>query len=136
MFMCVCVYNVYIYIYILIYIHTYIYIHIHIHIHIHIRIHIHIHIHIHTHTIYMCMYVGRLLRPRKGTKWGQHFWGHCKFLIFDRGTFWVLSLAYFYLPKSARAYLVPRSVKVHHFCSGPISVDPICPQPKTAPPDS
>ena len=26
----------------------------------------------------------------------------------------------------------PRSVKTHHFCSGPISVDPICPQPNPA----
>ena len=28
------------------------------------------------------------------------------------------------------AYLVPQSVKIHSFCSDPISVDPICPQPK------
>ena len=38
-------------------------------------------------------------------------------------------LTYFYLPKSARAYLFPQFVKIHYFCSGPISVDPICPQP-------
>ena len=30
---------------------------------------------------------------------------------------------------SSRAYLFPQSVKMHYFCSGPISVDPICPQP-------
>ena len=47
-------------------------------------------------------------------------------IIFDRGTFWVLSLTYFYLPKSARAYF---SVKTYFFFSGPISVEPICPQP-------
>ena len=34
------------------------------------------------------------------------------------------------LPKSDRAYLFPQSVKNHYFCSGPISVDPICPQPR------
>ena len=28
-------------------------------------------------------------------------------MFFDRGTFWVLPLAYFCLPKSARAYLFP-----------------------------
>ena len=39
-------------------------------------------------------------------------------------------LTYFYLPKSARVYLFPQSVNIHYFCSGPISVDPICPQPK------
>ena len=37
-------------------------------------------------------------------------------------------LAYFYIPKSARAYLFPQSVKNHYYCSGPISLDPICPQ--------
>ena len=32
-------------------------------------------------------------------------------MLFDGGTFWVLPLTYFYLPKSARAYLFPQSVK-------------------------
>ena len=35
----------------------------------------------------------------------------------------------FYLPKSARAYLFPQSVKSHYLCSGPISVDPISLKP-------
>ena len=52
------------------------------------------------------------------------------FISFDSGTFWVLPLTYFYLPKSARPYLCPHSHKIHYFCSGPISVDPICPQPR------
>ena len=43
----------------------------------------------------------------------------------DRGPFLVLPLTYFYLPKSARVYLLPQSVKSHYLCSGPISVDPI-----------
>ena len=30
------------------------------------------------------------------------------------------------------AYLFPRSVKISYFCSGPISVDPMCPQPTKA----
>ena len=42
----------------------------------------------------------------------------------------LLPLTYFYLPKSARAYLFPQHLKVHDFCSGPSSVDPICPQPR------
>ena len=41
-------------------------------------------------------------------------------------------LSYFYLPKSARAYLFPQFVKIHYLCSGPISVDPIRPQPMHA----
>ena len=50
-------------------------------------------------------------------------------MFFDRGTFWVLPLTYFCLPKSARAHIFPQSVKIHYFCSGLFSVDPICPQP-------
>ena len=46
----------------------------------------------------------------------------------------VLPLTYFYVPKSDRAYLSSKSVKIHYFCSGPISVDPICPQPREARP--
>ena len=50
-------------------------------------------------------------------------------LFFDGWTFCVLPLTYFCLPKRARAYLFPQAVKIHYFCSGPMSVDPICPQP-------
>ena len=50
-------------------------------------------------------------------------------ISFDRGTFGVLPLTYFYLPKSGRAYLFSQSVKNIYLCSGPISVDPICLQP-------
>ena len=66
---------------------------------------------------------------RKGTNGVSTNGVTANFMFFDRGTFWVLPLTYFYLPKSARAYLFPQSVKIHYFCSGPISVDPICPQP-------
>ena len=45
----------------------------------------------------------------------------------------LLPVTYVYLPKSARAYLFPQSVKIHYFCSGPFSVDPICPQPRYFP---
>ena len=44
-------------------------------------------------------------------------------------TFGVLPLTYFEPPKSARAYLFPQTVKIEYFCSGPIGVDSICPQP-------
>ena len=56
------------------------------------------------------------------------------FLVFvDRGTFWVLLLACFYLPKSARAYYFPQSLsKPITFLQRAIRVDPICPQPKVA----
>ena len=69
-------------------------------------------------------------RTRKGTT-GVTLMGslqqHQCFLI---GTFGVLPLAYFYIPEIARAYLFPQSVRTHYFCSGPISVDLICQQPR------
>ena len=39
-----------------------------------------------------------------------------------------LPFTYFNLPKSARVYRFPQAVKIRYWCSGPISVDPICPQ--------
>ena len=62
-------------------------------------------------------------------KRGQHPLGHCKCSWFLTGTLLVLHLIYVYIPKSARAYLFPQSVKIPYLCSGPISVDPICSQP-------
>ena len=39
-------------------------------------------------------------------------------IFFDGGTFRAPPLTYLYLPpKSARAYLFPRSVKIQYFCS-------------------
>ena len=52
------------------------------------------------------------------------------FVLFDRINLWVRPLTYFYIPKSARACLFPQSVNICCFCSGPINVDPICPQPR------
>ena len=46
------------------------------------------------------------------------------FMFFD-GTFWVLPLTSFYLPKSARAYLFSQSVKFHYFCSAPLVLTPV-----------
>ena len=37
----------------------------------------------------------------------------------------------FVFPKSARAYLFPQSLKLCYLCSGPISVDTMCPQPNS-----
>ena len=69
---------------------------------------------------------------RKGTNGVSTNGVTANFKLFDRGTFWVLPLICVYIPKSARAYLFPPSVKAHVFCSGsPICVDPICPQPRS-----
>ena len=41
-------------------------------------------------------------------------------MFFDRGTFWVLSVTYFYLPKRARAYLFPNLSKLITFAAAPL----------------
>ena len=38
----------------------------------------------------------------------------------------------FYLPRSASPYLFSPICQKYYFCSGPISADPICPQPSVA----
>ena len=71
-----------------------------------------------------------------GTAWaGARKKGHVGslrfflFLFFDGGTCWVPIFRN--LSTSVNfAHLFPQSVKVRYFCSGPISVDPICPEPK------
>ena len=57
-------------------------------------------------------------------KWGQHERVTANFMFFDRGTFWVLPLTYSYLPKSARAYLFPQSVKFITFAAAPLVLTP------------
>ena len=56
--------------------------------------------------------------------WGQYYWVTANFMLFDRGTLWVLPLTYFYLPKSARAYLFPQPVKVITFAAAPLVLTP------------
>ena len=73
---------------------------------------------------------GEVSRLRKGTDGVSANGVTANFMVLDRGTFWALPLTCFYVPRSARAYLFPQSVERIYFCSGPISVDPICPQPK------
>ena len=42
-------------------------------------------------------------------------------MFFDRGTFWVLPLSHFYIPKRARAHLFPQSVKqIITFAAAPL----------------
>ena len=69
---------------------------------------------------------------RKGTNGVSTNGVTANFMFLDRGTFWVLPLTYFYLPKSARANLFPQPVKIHYLFSGPIGADPICPRPRRA----
>ena len=68
----------------------------------------------------------------KGTNGVSSSWVIANFMFLTEGLFWLCPLTYFNIPKSARAYLFPQSIKHHYFCSGPISVDPICPQPHQA----
>ena len=106
--------HVYMYVYIYIYMYTYMCIYIYIYIYIHIRIDSCAH-----RTISFQQFSER-------HRWGRHA---ANLIVCYRGTFGVLALTYFYIPKSARAYLFPQPVKTCYFCSGPVCVDPICPQP-------
>ena len=54
---------------------------------------------------------------RKGTNGVSSNGVTANFIFFDRGTFGVLPLTYFYLPQSARVYLFQQSVKNRYFCA-------------------
>ena len=72
-----------------------------------------------------CVVAGGPIDTRKKTNAFSTNMATAYFMFFDRGTFWVLPLTYFYLPKSARAYLfLPKFVKIRYFCSGPIMLTP------------
>ena len=51
-------------------------------------------------------------------------------MLFDGGTFWVLPLTYFYLPKSARGYLLsPNLSRLFTFTAAPLVSTPfVCNQ--------
>ena len=114
--------HIYIYIYVYIYIYTcmcvYIYIYMHIHVYIHMYIYIYIYICVY---IYIYIYIERE-RERsvygtcynifgKGQMWPALMGSLGIQCLFDRGTFRVLPLTYFYLPRSARAYIFSQSDK-------------------------
>ena len=71
-------------------------------------------------------------RARQGTNGVSADGVTVNFMFFDRGTFWLLPLTYFYVSKSASAYMFPQSVKIISFCSGSIIADRIGPQPKSS----
>ena len=126
------------------YIHTYLptYLHTHIHTYIHTYVRTYIHTYIHT-----CIHRrGQRLRGggrrlpqdgplpgrqgrqevqaeavRKG-QMGSALMRSLQMSCFLTGIFGVLPLTYFDIPRSARAYLFPQSVKNHCFCSGTILV--------------
>ena len=63
------------------------------------------------------------------------------FMFFDRGTSWVPICQHLSTSVNIRqhpstsvnsAYLSTQYIKQHYFCSYPISVDPVCPQPSNA----
>ena len=65
-----------------------------------------------------------ILKVRKGTNGVSTNVVTANVMFFDRGTFWVLPLTCFCLPKSARAYIFPQSDKINYFCSAPLVVTP------------
>ena len=94
---------------------------------VYVCVYIYIYIYIY---MYLCISARSAFNvSRKGTSGASTNGVTANYFVFDRRTSWVLPLTYFYITKSARAYPFSQSVKTHYFCSGPISVDPICPQP-------
>ena len=85
---------------------------------------------------YMCIYAdsmetGRTPRARcahptsrralrKGTNGVNTNGVTAIFMFFDRGTFWVPPLTYFYIPKIARAYFFPNLSKFITFAAAPL----------------
>ena len=100
------------------------YVYIYVYIHTYIHTYIHIYIYIYTYYVYIYIYI------YIGTNGVSTYGVTANFTSLDRGTVWVRPLTNFYLPNSARAYLFPKADKIRYFCSGPISADPICPQPR------
>ena len=92
--------------------------------------------------IYIYIYIGRppdelgpvSLQASERHKWGQHYWGHCKFHIFDRDFLGTPVNLLVYFPKCQCVPFPPLCQESLLFCNGPISVDPICPQPKAGGP--
>ena len=72
--------------------------------------------------IYIYIYIIFCWRPGKGQIWVSTNGVAANLVFFDRGTFWVLPLTYFHLPKSARLSLFPQSDEMHSFRGGPMSV--------------
>ena len=100
--------------------------------HVYIYIYIYIYIYTHTYNIFVYMHLSLSIYIYIGTTGVSTHGVTAKFMFLDRGTCRLLPLTYFYLPRSAREYRFPQSVKVQNFCSGPVSVDPICPQSSIA----
>ena len=61
---------------------------------------------------------------RKGTNGVSTDGITATFMYSDRGTLWVLWLTYFYLPKTARTYLFPRSAKCITSAAAPLALSP------------
>ena len=45
-------------------------------------------------------------------------------MFFDRGSFWVLPLTYFYLPRKCQGVLFPQSIKIITFAAAPLVLSP------------
>ena len=115
------------------YIYIYIYVCIYIYIYIYICMYVCIYIYIYILGFLSLMVASMSLADvGKVTNGVSTDGDHCKSRVFlTRGLLGYSRYPTFIFPKSARAYLFPQPVEIHYFCSGLISVDPICPQPRT-----
>ena len=67
----------------------------------------------------------KLMGSRRGANGVSTNGGTAILYVFDRGTFQVLLLTHFCIPKSARAYLSPKSVKIITFAAAPLALTPV-----------
>ena len=89
---------------------------------------IYIYIYIYIMYVYIYMYI-YIYREREIERECIHTHGvTANLMLLDRWTFGVLPLAYFYHPKVPGRTFFPKLSTIITFCSGPISVDPVCPQ--------
>ena len=64
-------------------------------------------------------------------EWGR---GHCKFHVFRQRDFWGTPVNLLLYPPKCQGVPCSPICQNYYFCSGPISVDPICPRPNYATP--
>ena len=120
----------YIYIYIYIYVNTHVYIYIYIYIYLSLSLYIYIYV--------LFIYIHRYRCP---PRWARSPEGSSRPAGCRRGTHGLstngVTANLVFLTEGLFGYSfqkcqgVPfsQSVEIHYFCSGPVSVDPICPQP-------
>ena len=76
--------------------------------------------------MYILIYIYIYIRGSKRDTWGQREWGHCKCNVLFTEIL-VATPVECVFPNMPGQHLLSNLAIATYFCSGPISVDPICP---------